>query len=99
MCDCILTSTQMPVLVSVADFNGTCTHTAIFSPEGTVLSVAYSHPTAFWADYDAVTGVVHFGGDWQHVPHMLAKKQATEIALQRFVKRHGGNCQRRDELQ
>lgn len=80
MCTCIID--EEVSLLCVEDFCGMCTH------------YGWSHPTAFWADWDGAT-VVHFGGAWSHVPDMTAVGELpTADVVHTHASLYGGHCQK-----
>ena len=93
MCDCILSKAALTRLICVADFCGTCRHTAQYDEDGTLHNVAFSHGAGYWADYDPLTDRTHYGGDWQHVPDLVSFVEPTETVVYKHACLYGGHCQ------
>ena len=77
MCDCDIPTTDH--LVCVEDFCGMCRHSK---------PVGYSHHISFWAHYDPVAKVTHFGGTWSSVPDLVSATQPTDSE----VRAHATDC-------
>ena len=71
MCKCIISSKKLFTMLCVIDFTG-------FIEPG-------HFTTSYWADYDKVKHVVHFGGDWSDIKHMKTSRLPSSSEVAQYV--------------